>query len=237
MLTTKLSITSTKMMRLIIIILTGMLLTGCTGTVMTSMHYQPDFQDILSESNKTVLVLEPDAIIYAPPTEISSSIGHSAKVNHSSSELLRQEIRKAIISVLNEKQYHTEFFSDKSTLATTLKKQLKSDIEEYINDGRPEDSEILNYNIGQTAIELGKLFNADLIVNIKSTSNYETFLNLSRYYYETVEISYGEVVFIDAKTGNVIYSNANHSEHPPKVRNGPKHYKHVLTTIENLLQI
>ena len=136
-----------------------------------------------------------------------------------------------------------------------LRKHLRSDIEEYINGGRPENSEILDYNIGQAAIELGSISNTDLIVSIKYKSSYRTnhyslsngllFMAIDELSGSAItkkEICYCEIVFIDAKTGNVVYSNIKSAERAPlfggvsdKEYYEPGYYKHVLALIQSLL--
>ena len=234
------------MIRFIIITLTVILLAGCSKDP-TYIHYRPDFINTIDDSHNTFLVLEPEAVAY--------TIKSIAKVNHTGSKQLQKVVKEAAIAALHEKQYHTKFWSDTSAHTTELKKQLKRDIVEYINGGRPENSEILNYNIGQTPIKLGKISNTDLIVSIKykssfrmnklSLSNGLLFMaidEISGSGFTKKEVCYCEVVFIDAKTGDVVYSNIKSIERAPlfggvsdKEYYQPGYYKHVISLIQSTL--
>ena len=203
------------------------LLSGCSSDLVAK-RYRPDFQTTITNSNKSVLILEPSVVAY--------KLADAKKENHEATNHLRVAVREAAIVALGKKGYKAVIISgddETSSMKAFLKNKIERKTDFYVqknhlNIGLVSEQEAmkLDDNFGNEAIELGQIFNTDLILGLQYKS---VFLHdnspgkFNGLLFQAVDavaktgLSKKEVyscfvVLIDVKTGNVIYSNGLYQE-------------------------
>lgn len=204
------------------------LLTGCSSDLVQK-RYHPDFQTTIMNSNKSVLVIEPSVISY--------KLADEKKENYEASKYLTTVVKDATIVSLSKKGYMPIIGDANSSYdVTLLKNEIAKKINFYIqkthiNIGSVSANEAmkLDDNFGDTAVKLGQIFNTDLILGLQYQSSFKfnnspgAFNGLLFQAIDSVaksgitkkEVYLCFLVLIDAKTGNVIYSNAVYDERKP----------------------
>ncbi|MDG1436965.1 MAG: hypothetical protein P8P83_04230 [Rickettsiaceae bacterium] len=187
---------------------------------------------MIHSSNKKIIVLPPQVVLkgsckrFTKPEQALKEVQdivHNSKITsvvYNSAITALSELGYQPVSITDNNKTYPETIS---LLTDSLEKDVKVYIQEHHIDrdfGPKDDAMNLNENFGKNVVKLGNYFNADLILGIRYGSLFyiKQSVNATEMIFSgLLGVDKSEkyscyIVLIDAKTGNVVYSDVLHDD-------------------------